>query len=863
MKKFPRCSPLILALLGSTSLAQTTLISDPFSDGDRSNGADPLDSHWYPVNTDQAATITVTAGALAAHSGNQPAAFRFYNRFGPAQDLAGYGLGESLTLRFSFQVDTPITENDNFCFGLFDTRADGIDPRDRPGAHPGQNRNDAGYAFLLGTGPGSTSSLILYDGPGGDLGPQPFFAPESAIDSRATESFNITGTGSHTAELRLERTSGGLQCTVSIDGSQVSSTAAEPIPFPSIDGVKFGMRSANTAFQVDDIVVETSITVIPDNRPNILFCMADDWGWPHAGAYGQDWLATPGFDRIADEGVLFRNAFTNCPSCTPSRGCTLTGRYPWRLEEGSSLWGPLPAKFPDYPTVFEDAGYAVGYTGKGWGPGDLSVTTRTRNPAGPAFNSSTTTPPAGGMSNKDYIANFRSFLDTAGYKPFCFWYGAFEPHRAYEKDSGRITNGMDPAAVDLPAFYPDAPDLRNDMLDYGFEVEYLDQHLVQMLAELESRGLLDNTIIMVTGDHGMPFPRCKGNLYEWGTHVPFAVRWGNSAAQVPGGRTVDDIISFVDVAPTLFELTGVTPPDNMELQGRSFANVLHSTSENLVDPTRDTAILGIERHGTQTVPFEGENLPGGGYPSRAIRTLQHLYIRNYHPEWDASGGDGGPALTYLKSLDGGSPDDQHWHDLNLGNPRAAEELYDIVNDPDCVTNLLDGPGAPGHTATRDQLRTRMESQLRRHRDPRTLGFEGQFYYFYRTRNDNTTFPGWLPSVNNHLSGDSDSNGQPQLLDHFLMRDLFPGEPGMEAFIDPATGKPVLRYKRPRDQTGDALITGTASWSTDLENWSTENITETVVAEDLAHETIEARLTNPPGDRIFFRLSVTFQPGNYE
>src|SRR4029079_12899755 len=120
-----------------------------------------------------------------------------------------------------------------------------------------------------------------------------------------------------------------------------------------------------------------------DKRPpNILFLIADDWGWRHAGAYGCNWVKTPTFDRVAREGVLFRNCFTSNPKCSPCRASILTGRNTWQLREAGSHNGLFPAGFEVYPDLLEQAGYFVGLTGKGWGPGDFRTQAkRTRNPA--------------------------------------------------------------------------------------------------------------------------------------------------------------------------------------------------------------------------------------------------------------------------------------------------------------------------------------------------------------------------------------------------------------------------------------------------------------------------------------------------
>ena len=123
----------------------------------------------------------------------------------------------------------------------------------------------------------------------------------------------------------------------------------------------------------------------PDRRPNILFAMADDWAWPHAGVYGDKVVQTPTFDRVAKEGVLFSHVFCVAPSRTPSRAAVLTGQYSHRLEESGNLWSILRKKFDTYPDLLETAGYHVGLMGKGWGPGSLEGSGRTRNPARPGL----------------------------------------------------------------------------------------------------------------------------------------------------------------------------------------------------------------------------------------------------------------------------------------------------------------------------------------------------------------------------------------------------------------------------------------------------------------------------------------------
>ena len=231
----------------------------------------------------------------------------------------------------------------------------------------------------------------------------------------------------------------------------------------------------------------------PPSRPNILFCIADDWGWPHAGAYGDPVVRTPAFDRVAREGVLFERAFVSSPSCTPSRNAILSGQDFWRLGPGANLHSTLDREVPVFPLLLAEAGYHVGRWRKSWGPGRLG-------PGGWEGEH-----PAG----RRYAGGFAEFLEARPEgAPFCFWLGASDPHRGYEQGSG-AASGLDLAAIPLPGYWPDTPEVRSDVADYYYEVARFDGDVAAALALLEERGELEDTVVVVTGDHGMPFPRCK------------------------------------------------------------------------------------------------------------------------------------------------------------------------------------------------------------------------------------------------------------------------------------------------------------------------------------------------------------------
>lgn len=465
------------------------------------------------------------------------------------------------------------------------------------------------------------------------------------------------------------------------------------------------------------------------NRPNILFAIADDWGYGHAGAYGAKWVNTPNFDRVAEEGVLFTHCFTSNPKCSPCRASILTGRNTWQLEEATNHFGVFPKNWPVYTDLLEDAGYHVGYTGKGWGPGDHEAGGFTRNPAGPQYSEHRNKPPYQSMGSIDYARNFEDFLSAReGGKPFAFWFGTQEPHRAYEQGAG-LRAGRDPSLVEVPKFYPDNAVIRSDMLDYALEVEWFDTHLGRILKHLESAGELDNTLIVVTSDHGMPFPRVKGQIYEQGFKLPLAIRWGQ---EIPRGRTVEDFVNVRDFAPTFLKVAGVPVPGTMT--GRDLLDVLRSRESGWVDRSHNRMLVGKERHDLGR-PNDW------GYPVRAIRTPEWLYIRNYHPErWPA----GNPETGY-RNVDGSPTKDSllrsfdKWYALSFGK-RPAEELYRVEEDPDNVNNLAKDPK---YYRVKVELRKEMEDMLRAEGDPRMLGNGDVFDTYYYTGRRLHSWESWM------------------------------------------------------------------------------------------------------------------------
>ncbi len=482
--------------------------------------------------------------------------------------------------------------------------------------------------------------------------------------------------------------------------------------------------------------------------PNILLAISDDQSWPYASAYGIQGIETPNFDRLAKEGVLFNNAFVAAPQCSPSRAAILTGKNIWQLEEAGTHASYFPKKLQVFTDLLENSGYELGYTGKPWAPGNWVDAGWERNPVGPPFNEKRMEAvPASGMSRTDYAANFIDFYrQKENGKPFFFWYGCFEPHRSYEEGSG-LKAGKQESEASVPGFLPDQPLVRSDIADYALEIEWFDQHLGRMVKFLEEAGELDNTIIIVTADNGMPFPAAKANLQEFGTHVPLAICW---PAGIPGNRVTDDLVSLIDLAPTLLDITGVK--EKPEMTGRSFKGLLLGNGSNADYVPREYILTGRERH-THARP---DNL---GYPARAIRTADYLYIWNMKPErWPAGdpmppGTMKGQAPEGFKELWPGYHDVDDSpsklflieHQSTFPGPfdlafarRPGEQLYDIRRDPGCTVNLA---GEEAYGRIRKELRELLERELMAQGDPRVLGY-GDIFESYPRISPMRQFPGF-------------------------------------------------------------------------------------------------------------------------
>ena len=437
----------------------------------------------------------------------------------------------------------------------------------------------------------------------------------------------------------------------------------------------------------------------------------------HLGAYGCGWVNTPGFDRVARDGILFRNAYTPNAKSSPSRACLLTGRNSWQLEEATNHVPFFPVKFTTFMESLSNHGYTTGYTAKGWAPGvALDSAGNPRELTGKAYNSNRISPPTQGISPTDYAGNFEEFLNTKDpEKPFCFWYGSYEPHRKYQSGSGVSIGSKKLEDIDhVPRFWPDNEIVRNDMLDYAFEIEHFDNHLSRMLEILEKSNDLDNTIVIVTADNGMPFPRAKGQSYEYSNHMPLAIMWGKGIKNP--GRILYDYVSFIDLAPTLLEVAGVAHGESgmQPIEGHSLVRIFNSRKNGLTDKSRDHVLIGKERH-------DVGRPDDTGYPVRGIVREGYLYLVNFKPNRWPSGDpetgymecDASPVKTLILNLRRSGQSVDFWK-LSFGK-RGEEELYNISSDPECLVNLAPDPGL---YPFKQRLREQMFRELHEQGDPR-------------------------------------------------------------------------------------------------------------------------------------------------
>lgn len=397
-------------------------------------------------------------------------------------------------------------------------------------------------------------------------------------------------------------------------------------------------------------------------RPNIIFIIADDIGWDDIGCYGNKGVHTPNLDRIAKQGIKFTNAFVTSSSCSPSRASIITGRYPHNTG-AAELHTPLPAHLTYFPELLKKSGYYTAQAGK-WHEGPNTKRAYDTLIAGDV----------NGAGGEDQW--IKLLKDRPADKPFFFWLAPYDAHREWQEDPEHASHKL--SDVTIPPALLDTKETREDLVAYYNEIGRLDSWIGKLEKELASQKIDKNTMIIFMSDNGRPFPGSKTRLYDAGVKTPFIIKYPNGIAKP--GVECKSLISSIDIAPTLLRMANVDAVESM--QGRSFDGLLSAPEKRF----REYVFTEHNWHDYEAC-------------ERAVRTNEYLYIWNGKPELvnqgplDAVNSPSFKAL--LKANDEGKLLTPLQRDLFL-KPRPAEELFNVMIDPQQQVNLIDQ--SPGQLA---------------------------------------------------------------------------------------------------------------------------------------------------------------------
>lgn len=392
----------------------------------------------------------------------------------------------------------------------------------------------------------------------------------------------------------------------------------------------------------------------PGDAANIVFLFSDDHSVPDLGCYGNPAIHTPNLDRMASEGVRFTRAYVNSSQCSPSRAAVFTGRPP-HMVNASRLHADVPVPETNLVRMLNDHGYfTAGYR--------KIHQSNIRN-------------------EMDFYADdpepISTFFDERPKdRPFFLWFGCRDPHRGY--GPGAFDPPHDPDEVIVPGYLPDTPKVRQDIAYYYDEIARFDKESGEVLAFLEEQGVAENTMVVMAGDNGLPFPRAKATLYEPGIHTPLLIRYPK---QVAAGQVSDALVSLTDLTATWLEIAGLEVPESMP--AKSLMPLMTGETETLRE------FIYAER-----------NWHDNWDPMRCVVSRRYKLIQNYRPE-----------VPYYPSIDlAGSPSYEQILELResgrLKEPltwyyhssRPQVEFYDMENDPGEWDNLA------GRSSHQDRIR---------------------------------------------------------------------------------------------------------------------------------------------------------------
>lgn len=419
----------------------------------------------------------------------------------------------------------------------------------------------------------------------------------------------------------------------------------------------------------------TTVSAAPNSgRPNILWITCEDIS-PDLGCYGDSYARTPNLDALADQGVRYTSVFSVAGVCAPSRSAIITGMYPSSIgTHHMRCKGVPPAYVRCFTEYLREAGYYCTNNAKtdynfdapitAWDECSRQAHWRNRAPGQPFF------------AVRNLTVTHESQIRCTDER--------FAQHMARVKPEDR----HDPLKAVLPPYYPDTPVVRNDWARYYDLITAMDLQVADLLRELEEGGVADSTIVFFYSDHGRGLPRAKRWLYDSGLHVPMIIRWPDGRQ---AGTTCDDLVSFVDLGPTVLSLAGIEIPDHM--QGAAFLG-----SQKLDKPREYICAARDRMDETYDI-------------IRAIRDKRYKYLRNFKP--------GRPYAQYIDYMEQ-MPTMREMRRLNkageLTGPqklfflpeKPPEELYDVTKDPHEIHNLA---GSPEHEPVLQRMRKALEDWM--------------------------------------------------------------------------------------------------------------------------------------------------------
>ena len=436
-------------------------------------------------------------------------------------------------------------------------------------------------------------------------------------------------------------------------------------------------------------------------KPNLLIITVDDMSCDSVGVYGCKLPdTTPNMDKLAGQSLRFNYAHVVVGNCMPSRNVMWSGRYPHNNRiQGFRAMSKNDKDYPVLGDLMKDAGWFTGIRHKASHstpyspfPWDIIL----------------------GDEKKDDVKNPASWgaaatkgieAAKAAGKPFCLLLNIADPHKPFYAEGNRgdtvpdknvPTKIFTPEEVPVPGFLPDDPVVRKELSHYYSSVRRADDSLGMILAALKASGEDENTVIIFLSDHGMPLPFAKTQLYHHSTRTPLMIRW--PGVTKPGAVDDTNMVSTVDLLPTLLDIVGVAKPDGFD--GRSFASLLKGEPQD----GRDMVFKSYD-----------ENAGGQRTPMRAVQTKDFVYIFN---PWSngsrvMTGATAGTSTCrQMRVL--AKTNEQVAARIDLFDHRVPEEAYEVSYDPDALTNLID---KPEHAKQVAALEKAMEDWMVRVKDP--------------------------------------------------------------------------------------------------------------------------------------------------